>query len=227
MYVKNLLRKAAKEFDLKFDQENKFKYLVLTNREIIIRNFLGGCPISTYANHGNKNKDKIGGNLIKYFKTKGYMIELGTPQGCVISQKELKREIKLVSKIPNASIKKETKSLYNKIKKKIGNAKKLTLIWKLAQKEERSQQRKEIVLHEFIHELLEDNKIRPRSWKWNEGLVMYITNFVLGKLHRFKEKPKLKQHPGWNIYATYTRKWIKLLHSIENPKERKKITSWD
>lgn len=224
MDVNILLKKVAKEFDLKFDSKNKFGYLVLTNREIIIRNFIGDCPDPIYVKHGNHDKNKIGINLVKYLKTEDYKKDISKSSGgCVISQEELKRELKLISKIPNEKLKKEVKNFYNKIKKKIGNTKRLTLIWKPSKKEEKSELRKEIVLHEFIHELMEDNKIRIRDWRWNEGLITYITNFAIGKLYRFKEKPKLKQSPMWKIYARYTRKWIKLLENIKDPKERKKI----
>ncbi len=223
MSVKSLLKKVAKEFDLKFDQKNKFKYLILTKKEIIIRNFLGDCPDPIYIKHGNHDKNKIGVNLVKYLKTKDYKKDFSTPQGCVITQGNLKRELKLIPKIPDEKLKKEIKNFYNKIKKKIGNSKRLTLIWKPIKKEEKSEQRKEILLHEFIHELAEYNKIRIRDWRWNEGLITYITYFVIGKLYRVKEKPKLKQNKMWLIYAEYTRRWIELLENVENPKERKKI----
>lgn len=223
MDVKILLKKVVKEFDLKFDPKNKFKYLVLTKREIIIRNFLCGCPDPFYIKYGNKNKNKIGINLIKYLNTKDYRKDLRKQQGCVISQKELKDELKIINKIPSKKLQKETENFYKKIKKNIKDTKRLTLIWEPSKQEEKSQIRKEIVLHEFIHELMEDNRIRPRDWRWNEGLITYITNFVIGKLYRFKEKPKLKQSPMWKIYARYTRKWIKILDNVESLRERKKI----
>lgn len=223
MDVKQPIKKVAKQFDLKFDQKNKFKFLVLTKREIIIRNFLGGCPDPLYVKYGNKEKIKIGVNLTNFLQTEDYKKDVNKPHGCVISQRELKEEIRLIPKIRNKKTKKEAEILYNKIKKEIGQSKRLTLIWKPSKKEEKSQQRKEIVFHEFVHELMEDNKIRPKSWKWNEGLVTYATNFVLNKHKKFEDSPPLGTSKMWNIYALYTHRWAKLLKNAKNSKERKQI----
>lgn len=223
MDAKQLLKKLAKEFDLKFDPKNKFQYLVLTKRELIIRNFLGGCPDPIYIKHGNTEKNKIPTNLVKYLQTEDYKKDIRKPHACAISQKELKEELKLVPKIPSNKIKEEAENFYNKIKKKIGRARRLTLVWKPSKKEEKGQQRKEIILHEFVHELMEDNRIRPKSWKWNEGLVTYVTHFVLNKHRKFEESPPLGTSKMWNIYARYTYRWAKLLKDIDNPKNRKQI----
>src|SRR3989344_9184233 len=101
MKIKHELRKIAKEFDLKFESKNKFKMLVLTKREIVIRVFLCGCPDPIMINHGNKRKDERGKNLVKYLKTEEYKKEVSKPQGCVISKQELDKELKLISKIPD------------------------------------------------------------------------------------------------------------------------------
>ena len=223
MDVKQLIKKVAKEFDLKFDQKNKFKFLVLTTREIIIRNFLGCCPDPLYVKYGNKEKSKIGVNLINYLQTEDYKKEVNEPLGCVISQRELKEELKLIPQIRNKKNKKEAEIIYNKIKKKIGQSRRLTLIWKSSKKEEKSQQRKEIILHEFVHELMEDNKIRPKSWKWNEGLVTYVTYFFLNKHKKFEDYLPLGTSKMENIYALYTHRWAKLLKDIKNSKRRKQI----
>ncbi len=223
MSTKQLLKKVAKEFNLKFIPKNKFKVLVLTKREIIICNFLAGSPNPLYIKYGNKEKKKIGLSLTKFLQTEDYKKHINSPQACIISQESLKKQLKFIPKISDKKIKIETEKLYDKIKKKIGRAERLTLIWKPSEKEKKSQQRKEIVLHEFVHELIEDNKIRPKSWKWNEGLVTYIANFAFDKHKKFEYLQPLGPNKMWNIYAQYTHKWAKLLKNINSPKERKQI----
>ncbi len=223
MQIKSLLRKVAKEFNLKLDSNNKFKFLILTKREIIIRNFLGGCPDPLYVKHGNKLRNKRPDALIRYLKSEDYKKDVKSPHACVISKGELNREKMLAFKITNKPLKKETLEMYNKIEKKIGNSHKLTLVWRPSKKEKNSHWRNEIILHEFVHELLEDNNIRPKSWKWNEGLVTYITHFVLGKHKKFEKSPPLGKSKMWNIYARYTHKWAKLLRGVNDPKVRIKI----
>ena len=82
----------------------------------------------------------------------------------------------------------------------------------------------EILLHEFIHELMEENRLRPKSWKWNEGLVTYMTHFSFGTHKKyFEEKPKATKSKMWNIYARHTYKWTLILKDISKPKERRKM----
>jgi len=216
-----MLKKVAKEFNLNFNTRNNFKFLVLTNREIIIRNFLAGAPNLLYIKYGNQEKRRIGINLTNYLQSEEYKRDTHRPHASVISQSNLKLELKLISKIENEKIKKETEILYNKIRKKIGQTKRLTLIWK--PKKEEKNKWKEVLLHEFIHELMKENKIRPKSWKWNEGLVTYATHFALNKHKEFEDFPPLGKSKMWNIYAVYAHKWAKLLKNVKNPQERKQM----
>jgi len=221
--AKELLKNVAKAFDLNLDYAGGFKYLVLTKREIIIRNFLSDCPDPVYVRYGNRDKQNIGLNVEKYLDSEDYEKEFQIPQGCVISERELEKELTFVPNIPFQNLKKEVETSYSKIKEHMGISKRLTLIWNPSEEESESEIPKEILLHEFVHELLESNGILPRSWKWNEGLVTYITNYVLGFLHRYKEEPKRVQQEMWYTYQEYTRKWINLLEKESNPKKRKEI----
>jgi|GEM_PF-2041571 len=222
-FVFGRLAKVAKEFDLKLNPRGKFKVLVLTKREIIIQAFLSGTPDPIYIKHGNQ-KGKVSVNLVKYLQTKDYRKKVRGPHAQVVSKNSLKYGIRLLSKIPDRKVRKEAEILYRKIEKGIGKAKRLTLMWKPSKKEEKGLLRKEILLHEFSHEMLmDDNKIMPKSWKWNEGLVTYITHFVLGKHGRFENKPTLGENKMANIYDKYTHKWAKLLKGVKDPKARKRI----
>ncbi len=219
MNVKLKLKKLAKEFDLKFDTKYSYKYLVCPAREITIRNFLCGCPDPLYISHGNKLKRNRPKVLKKFLLSKDGKNDIKGPHGCVISKGDLKDEIGIVDKIEDRALRKETKKLYNRIKKKMGKSKRLTLIWKPKKKEKNIFN--EILLHEFIHELMNENRLRPKSWKWNEGLVTYLTNFLLGSLKRFEKKALVGKDKMWSIYARYTYKWAKLFKGIEDPKQRK------
>ena len=106
MDARRPLKQVAKEFDLKFNQKSKFKFLVLTKREIIICNFLAGSPDPIHVKHGNKDKKKVSVNLIKYLQTEDYKKDVNKPQACIISQKGVEEQIKLVLRIPNKKIKK-------------------------------------------------------------------------------------------------------------------------
>lgn len=223
MNIKSLLKRVAKEFDLKFEPKGKFNFLVLTKREIIIRNFLGGCPDPLYTKYGNRGKKGIERNLIKFLGTEDYKKYLDKTHACVISQKELKREIKFIPGIFDIRLRDEVERLYYKIKGKMGDSERLTLIWEFSRNKEKNQHRKEVILHEFVHELMENNGIRPKSWEWNEGLITYIANFAQGRHKQFESLLPQGKSKMWNIYARYAHEWARLFKDAKNPTERKMI----
>ena len=110
-----------------------------------------------------------------------------------------------------------------KIKEKMGKSGRLTLIEKSFNNKEKNPLGNEIIFHEFVHELMESNGIRSKSWKWNEGLITYIANFAQGRDKRFESLPLLGKNKMWNIYARFAYRWAKLLKNAKNPQERKEI----
>ena len=165
MVLKTDLKNLANAFSL---QSTKIQqnYLLCTKEEIILRNFLGGCPDPVYISYGNKKTNNRTDALIKFSKTKDFKEYCKKPQACVINRKELRTEISLAQKISDSDLKSKTLTLYTKIKNKLNKQEKLVLIWKPSKKEKTLF--KEILLHELIHLLLEKNNLRLKSWKWNE-----------------------------------------------------------
>ena len=221
MDIKRKLKEVAKEFDLKFDSKNKFTYLVLSKRQMIIRNFLGGCPDPIYIRHGNKVSKDRPLKLVEYLKTKDFQGDLKKEVGTVISGKELIEEIKLTSKIPDDKIRKEAQEIYNKVRITLGPKNKLSIICKPSKRDLKCFD--EVLLHEFVHELMESNRIRPKSWKWNEGLVTYATFLVLNKHKKFKKSPKPRKDEMAHTYDLYTHKVALLLKDVRKPERRKKL----
>lgn len=222
MDTKQRLENISKDFYLDFNFE--LNYLTLTNREIIIRNFVGDCPDTIYLDCKRRHKNNLTNALNEYLNSNDYEKEVLISQACMISKKELKKELKLINKISEIKLKGEVGNIYQKIEEKIGDKKRLTLVWKLSKSEKNSERRNEIILHEFVHELLENNKIRPKSWKWNEGLVTYITYREIDKLYRIKKSSKNYRYSEmWDIYAIYAGKWMKILEKVKEPKKRKEL----
>lgn len=215
MNVKQKLKEVAKEFDLEIDFKNKFEYLVVTRREVIIRNFLGRCPDPYQVKYGNQIKKTIPSGLMKYLQSLDFKKELISPQGCVLRRKDIVEELRHAPVISDLAVKKEVKLLYKKIGNAIGNSERLTLISKPVQKD--------ILLHEFVHELFEENNIRPKSWKWNEGLVTYVTFFVLNQHWKYEKSYKRGKDKMANIYRLYTHRVAKIMKNTKTPEERKRI----
>ena len=51
----------------------------------------------------------------------------------------------------------------------------------------------EVLSHELIHILIEENGIRPKNWKYNEGIVTYLDFFMRGRLNKLEHCEK-KMH---------------------------------
>ncbi len=218
MRVLLTVQTLAKEFNLTFRKKNNYQHLICTKRQIIIRNFLGQCPDPLYIAHGNMTAQR-GMTLHRFLKSKSYQQELQKPQGCVIHQEELAKELRIINTI-KGTLYKEVDQLYKHINQRMHHKRRLTLIWKATKKEQKIFE--EILLHEFIHELLEDNNLRPRSWTYNEGLTTYLTHYALGR-HTIFEQHLVSKEKMWNIYALHAHQWAKLFRNAKTPKERKKI----
>lgn len=220
MDYKRRLENISKKFDLNFDFELKF--LELGTREIIIRRFICGCPDPVYERFREKYGGDLNQSLGDYLNSKEYLKEVKTSRACVVIGKYLKFEKNLADNLCDLDLRKEVQKIYSKIEKEMGSRKRLTLVWKNDYEKYRNQ-KPEIILHEFVHELLEENGIRPKNWKWNEGLVTYITYAEINALEIVEAKNNKNSSEYWNIYCEYTRNWIDILEKIESPKERKKI----
>lgn len=186
-----------------------------------MRSVLCGCPDPVYIRYGNKDYQNRHRALLNYIKSKEFKEECKKDQGCVISRQELRGEMRLLPKISDKTVQKEMRVFYNQIMVALKDFKRISVVSRPSKKHSLSF--KEILIHEFVHILLEENKIRPKSWKWNEGLVTYLTRYALGIHHVFERKAPLTESKMWNIYAIYTHKWAKLFRNIRSPQERVKV----
>lgn len=223
--ILDLIRKLAKNFDLKYSSKS-FVYLVMSKEEIVLRNFLGGCPEPDFNKFSGKKKDNRLKNILKFVNSREFIKHKKKPQGCVILLKEAKHELNLAKKIRDKNLKKKFIKIYGKINKNIG---KCGLIL-ISRPETKMEQRimKNILSHELVHQLLISNniefyEIRHSLWVWDEGLCVYMDHFIYNEQDKFKDKPKKIKGKLWQTYGVYAHKWYKLFDNIKNPKERKKI----
>ena len=186
-----------------------------------MRNFLCGCPDPIYIKYGNKIEKERPKMLSKFFGSSDFKRDLKKEQACIIFKKEMKKEQKIIQKINNKKLKRELEELYYDIEKKMSRDDELILIWNPSEKEKRSFE--EVLLHEFIHITIKDEGIMIKQWKWNEGLVTYLTYFALGDQHKFEKKPKKVKGKMWSTYMEYAHKWAIILKNIEEPSSRRKI----
>ena len=127
--IKLKLNKLAKEFNLNYDDNDRFKYLICSKREIIIRNFLGICPMQSYSKY-HKNNPELIEPIICFLESENYKNELENPQACILSRQNIIWESKIIEKVDDEKLIKEVQNFYKKLKKAIGKSNRLTIIWK-------------------------------------------------------------------------------------------------
>ena len=218
MNLPSALKKIATAFQLPKKLDH-YTYLFCTPEEIIIRNFLGGCPDPVYITFGNKHPKDRPKKLASFIASTYFKQEQQQGNGCVITHKEILRELAIAKRIPGQKLCNKTLRFYQRLLDNIEKQQKLILI--SPQKNE--QVFNEILLHELVHELVDINKLRPLSWKWNEGLVTYLTHYALNKQQLFEKEVALTNDKMEDIYDNYPHQWALLFKPAKSASTRKKI----
>ena len=218
MNIKLKLEKLCKNLSLSY-KEKLYNNIVCEREIIIIDNYLSGCPDSRYSKYKNNNSKNKLKNIKRFFNSKEFKLEKSDKKGSKTNKKDIKWKINIINKSKIDDKTKKKLILFYKQIEKHDKGYGISIVDKETSKE------KEIILHEFIHILLESNNLRPKSWKWNEGLVTYLTSYALNKENQHKENPnktRFKSNFFYN-YCLYAHKWHLLLNHIKYSKERLKI----
>lgn len=172
MEILNQLQFLCKEFNLQFIP-GIYQYIELSSREFVIMHFLSGCPL--YEKFGNQDlKNKLI-NLEKFIQTDFFQESCNRKlYGSVFYLETIEQNHKIISLIEDDLIKNEVLKLFNKLKGRFGPFGLACVTQEIISKKENNH----ILLHEFIHMLLRSNNIKPRTWFWEDGLVVYMEYFA-------------------------------------------------
>ena len=216
------LKKLAKEFDLKFNKK-WFKYILISKRENILIEYIWMCPDPVYTKYGKSPPVRIK-NVVKFVNSKEFQDIIKRYGGQVIKKKSFDEYFfKRINKIKDIEIKGEYLRIYNKIKKALGNSNQLAILTKTSKKQEKENLRKLILLHEWIHVLLDENSLNiENNWKYNEGLVTYLQEFLGGRLNMLESNVKKIDYNFEKQYFIYAIKFRELLKNIKESRQRKK-----
>lgn len=144
------IKKLASKLGL-FYKAAGYNYILCSKKEIIIRNFLGGCPDPSYIEY--KHDPEL---LKDFLQSSDFKRQTKQEQGCVIDKSAIKRESKKAQKIVDANLRRDILKFYLRLQKKIKKNKELALIYSPKDYEKTVFQ--EVPLHEYIHLLLDKNK---------------------------------------------------------------------
>lgn len=216
--TKNKIKILAQQFDLKYNPKI-FKVVYLSKKELVLINFLTGCPEPEYLKFGKKVNQRIK-NIENFINSKEFKMKIKKQGGCVTSKKYFEKSVK---KIQNKKIRNEYIKIIKKFKYDISNMG--SVILSKPENKKESEFSKKILFHEWIHALLIYNKIHFQNikwkyWKLDEGLTTYIEYFLkpyIEKILKTKSKNKFFQ-----IYVKNALKWHKILKDKKTSKERRK-----
>jgi len=164
--LKRKLKTLAKRFSLKYNSRI-LNLNIVSKKELVMINYLNNCPDYNKFGRGNERVK----NIEKFLSSKLFMKSIKKQGGCVINKKDF---INKVKNIRNLNIRKK----YEKIIKKMKGKNLVVYVSKPTNIKERKFV-ETIILHEWIHILLNYNKINlqkinPKFWILEDGLVNFI-----------------------------------------------------
>lgn len=216
------LKSLAKEFDLNFN-EKWFKNIWISKRENIMLEYMWMCPDPIYKKYGTTPRERAK-QIENFLSSEDFEQELlHRFGGQVINKKTFtKYFLKWVNEIENPEIKIFYLGLYKKIISNLGNYSRIAILTKSDKKIEIEKLKSFVLFHEWIHVLVNENNLKPRNWKYNEGLVTYLQEFTEGNLDNLEKGiEKWKHYNFQKQYFIYSIKFRELLKEVIIPSERK------
>jgi len=219
------MKKLAEEFDLEYNSD-WFEHLWISVRYEILTEYIRTCPDPIYQKYGKTAEQRIK-NIGKFVNSKDFKDCLKRYGGQVAQKSELKQEEKWIKQIKDKNLRNELLKFHEKLKKQFGKTDFLALLTIPRNKKEKEWQTRFCLRHEWIHILLDKNKIQfreiaKRYWLYDKGINEYMGAYLdgtLDKLEKFRDK---EEYPMEKKYWVYAIKLRELLKDKKTPKERDK-----
>ncbi|MDP4039561.1 MAG: hypothetical protein Q8P57_03210 [Candidatus Pacearchaeota archaeon] len=223
--AKSHIKKLAEKFDLKYNP-NWFKHLWISVRHEILTEYIGNCPDPIYQKYGKTAKQKIK-NIDKFVNSKDFQNCLKRYGGQVSQKSELKQEEKWIKKIDNEELRNELLKFHEELKNQFGETDFLALLTIPRNEKEKEWQMRFCLRHEWIHILLDKNKIQfqeiaKKYWPYDEGINEYMGAYLDGTLNKFEKFRDKEDYPMEKKYWVYAIKLRELLKDKKTSEERKK-----
>ncbi len=214
------LKKLAKSFNLDF-KKNWFKHLWISKKENILLEYLLLCQDPIYEKYG-KDAFSRTKQIENFASSNEFKACLNRYGGQMVGKEFFEKYFLSWTKdIENKEIREIYYNLYKKISKKFKNNSKLAILTKSNDKNELRILKSFTLFHEWIHVLAEGNKLEPKDWRYNEGLVTYFQEFSDKSLNQLEEKAEKTNYSFQKQYFIYAIKFREILKQVNNPQERK------
>lgn len=218
--MKSRLRRLAKEFNLRFS-ETWFKLIWISKRENILLEYMWMCPDPIYNKYGKTPYERAK-NIECFIDSEEFKECLGRFGGQVIERNTFKKYFPgWINEIENLEVMGELYSIYKKILGAIGMGSRIAVLTKSSKKSEIEKVKSFVLFHEFIHILVNENKLDFKDWRYNEGLVTYFQEFSDSNLGKLEENVKRTKYDFQKQYYIYAIKFRDLFNKMNNAERRK------
>jgi len=216
------LRRLARDFDLQYSTRN-LNLILLSRREGLMRNYLSWAP---HFNRFGKIAEERVGNIDEFFKSEEF--RRWRWGGTVVTKKELDAELRMIPEIKNREIGERYLTLYRRFEGAIKSGDYLTLLLECRGKNRRHTILTRVLRHEWMHILLEENRIHFSDlggdcWLVDEGLVTYMEAYLDGKRGRLNQRLSVTKNPWGRKYLQHALKWKNILEDEETPYRRYRV----
>jgi len=227
MEIDKVLSKIARENGLVPLSKN-LKYMVLPREDILVIEFLLGYLQSCQVPSIDIDKQSLAYSvsIFESFLSSDSFIKYNNDfQGCAVSPSEIKSLTRVVKRLSSRVSNENAWTVLNSIASELPKMTSQFEVLISTPLECESNDFDEVLLHEGIHVLLEENGVFFEDWKWNEGLVTYLTLKALGKTY-YNGQRSMKitsPSPMLSVYYEYTTKWRKIFENQDSPNARRRI----
>ncbi|HNZ52294.1 MAG: hypothetical protein BWY36_00462 [Candidatus Diapherotrites archaeon ADurb.Bin253] len=194
--IKKELFQLSNELGLKYNP-NWFNFIWIKKEQETLTEYLSDCKNPIYERYGKTLQERIK-NLNKFYNSLDYQSCIKRYGGQVFNKKSISLLKKSMKKITNKEILKILDDLLIRIKKHNPRFNKIALLTETKREDELKILYYRVLRHEWIHILLDENKIRFKNWRYNEGLVIYFEAYLDNILSRL-EKPLKREECSFNI----------------------------
>lgn len=210
------LKKLAKEFDMKFDARI-FKKNFTSKQDCMLLQFITGSPHPLEFNKFGITLKQRAMN-IEGFIASDKSTYYNTGDGLVV---DIAETLGTIKNIGNQKTKKKLVLLLNGFKTYSGEA----VVLGRPENALETKKINRVLYHEWIHVLVEYNKLTFRDWRYNEAFTVYLEHYLKTMDNRdiesLKEDVRKASHKkGYGQVTRRMDRFIKLFEDKSTPEER-------
>ena len=213
------LKRLAEEFGMNFDIKI-FKKNIVNEQDCLLLQFISGAPVNGFDNFGTTLKQRA--KNIDRFLASDMSLYYNRGDGLVV---DIAETLGVIKNIKNQKTKKRLLVLLNGFKTYAGEA----VVLGKPEKTDKRKKISRVLYHEWIHVLVDYNKLTFKDWKYNEAFTIYLEHYLKTMDNRDLESLKKeveeeifnrKHKKNYDIVTIHMGRFIKLFQDKDTSEEK-------